>query len=104
MQTRSPAKMHQMFPTTLQALPLNYRNPKKSKELILIGDMNTDLLKMGEQTEHKATAEFNNCVLALHLLPLITRPTRITYNTSTLIDNSFSTLWPKVIKSSTVYC
>ena len=41
---------------------------KKSKELLLIGDMNVDLLKMGE---HKATAEFYNCITAHHLLPLI---------------------------------
>src|SRR6218665_1113103 len=72
---------------------------KKSKELLLIGDMNVDLLKMGE---HKATAEFYNCMTAHHLLPPITRPTRITCNTSTLIDNIFTTLWPKVIKSSIV--
>ena len=49
-----------------------------------------------------ATAEFYNCMTAHHLLPLITRPTRITCKTSTLIDNIFTALWPKVIKSSIV--
>lgn len=59
---------------------------KKSKEILLIGDFNVDLFKAGE---HKATTDFYNCLFAHHLLPIITKPTRITCHASTLIDKIF---------------
>jgi hypothetical protein len=56
-----------------------------------------DLLKIAE---HRSTAEFYSCITSHHLLPLITRPTRITCNSSTLIDNIFTNTWPRLTKSS----
>lgn len=37
-----------------------------------------------------------------HLLPIITRPTRITTHSSTLIDNIFTSAWPKTVIASDI--
>ena len=58
----------------------------KNKKIIVSGDINIDLLK---SDSHQKTKQFLNEVLSFGLLPLITTPTRITENTSTLIDNIF---------------
>ena len=49
-------------------------------------DHNLDLLK---STKHAPTDRFISANLSLGLVPTITRPTRITRNTATLIDNIF---------------
>ena len=49
-------------------------------------DHNLDLLK---ETKHAPTERFISANLSLGLVPTITRPTRITRNTATLIDNIF---------------
>ena len=49
-------------------------------------DHNYDLLKLGT---HKKTQSFIETLLNLNLYPTITRPTRITHSTATLIDNIF---------------
>ena len=67
-----------------------------SKEVILLGDFNIDLLKINE---HNDSSNFHNYLAAHHFLPIITRPTRITSDTSTLIDNIFSNAWSKLIEA-----
>ena len=62
------------------------KTKQQKKELILGMDHNLDLLK---SAEHKMTQSFLNCLLDNDMLPTITRPTRITQNTTTLIDNIF---------------
>ena len=60
---------------------------KKENKGIVIGlDHNLDLLK---STKHAPTDRFISANLSLGLVPTITRPTRITRNTGTLIDNIF---------------
>ena len=60
---------------------------KMDNKGIIIGlDHNLDLLKT---FKHGPTERFLNTNLALNLIPTITRPTRITKNTATLIDNIF---------------
>ena len=49
-------------------------------------DHNLDLLK---SHIHKKTQQFLNLNLDLDLFPVITRPTRITHTSATLIDNIF---------------
>ena len=56
----------------------------KSKKLILGMDHNLDFLK---HSTHKRTHDFIELNLDNNLLPTITRPTRITKMTVTLIDN-----------------
>lgn len=71
----------------------------KSKEVFLIGDFNSDLLKVNQ---HKPTEGLYNCMLAHHLLPIITKPTRITEYSSTLIDNIYTNAWQKLIESTII--
>ena len=59
---------------------------KEKNELILGMDHNLDLLK---SAEHTMTQNFLNSLLDNDMLPTIMRPTRITHNMATLIDNIF---------------
>ena len=60
----------------------------EKKELVLCSDHNLDLLKM---TDHSKTMEFLELLSAHNLYPTITKPTRITHASATLIDNIFVT-------------
>ena len=53
-------------------------------EIYILGDFNIDLLKY---SEHLLTEECLNMLYLNNLLPLITKPTRLTHHTSTLIDH-----------------
>src|SRR6218665_2944304 len=71
----------------------------KNRKVALVGDFNVNLLK----TEvHKASEDFYNCVISHHFLPAITKPTRITSHSLTLIDNLFTNAWLNIIDSSIV--
>ena len=56
----------------------------KEYECIIGLDHNLDLLK---QSVHSKTQEFLECILDHNLLPTITKPTRISKTSATLIDN-----------------
>ena len=58
----------------------------ENKGIIIGLDHNLDLLKA---FKHGPTERFLNTNLSLNLIPMITRPTRITKSTATLIDNIF---------------
>ena len=67
----------------------NYTKPlhdlnKEKHELILGMDHNLDLLKVNQ---HKLTEEFLECNIDSGIIPQITKPTRITQTSATLIDN-----------------
>src|ERR1700733_9091994 len=64
---------------------------KNAKDIILVGDYNIDLLKINE---HRDTNSFYNCMTSHLLIPTITRPTRISPPSYTLIDNLFTKLMP----------
>ena len=51
----------------------------------MTGDFNLDLLK---HESHSITAHFNESLFAFGFLPMITKPTRITAHSMTLIDNT----------------
>ena len=68
-----------------QVCPIVYEE-KGSKELIIGLDHNMDLLK---SHQHKAIQGFLDTFLNYRLLPAIIRPTRITNNTATLVNNIF---------------
>jgi hypothetical protein len=60
---------------------------KNYKHLIIIGtDQNIDLLKVNH---HAKSSELLNLFFANKLSPCITKPTRITHKTATLIDNIY---------------
>ena len=53
---------------------------------VLGADQNYDLLKVGQ---HKPTANFLQCMLDGEFLPMMSKPTRVTHRSSTLIDNLY---------------
>lgn len=57
---------------------------KASKTIIVCGDFNIDMLN---PNKHKLTENFISTIYSLNLYPKITRPTRITTHSATLIDN-----------------
>ena len=59
----------------------------ESKLLYLLGDYNINLLN---SSQHNATQEFTDLMFSHSLLPNITKPTRVTLKSATLIDNIFS--------------
>ena len=60
---------------------------KENKISYLMGDFNIDLLK-SESSEH--ANNFAEQLFTSSVIPLITKPTRITSHTATLIDNNFT--------------
>ena len=59
----------------------------EKKLLYLLGDYNIDLLNADK---HAASQDFLELVYSHSLLPNITKPTRVTKRSATLIDNIFS--------------
>ena len=60
---------------------------QENKLLYLVGDYNINLLNVDS---HSLTADFNDTIYSYSLVPLITRPTRVTETSATLIDNIFT--------------
>ena len=60
---------------------------KENKTCYIMGDFNLNLMN---HDRHLMTSEFLDLMYSNSFLPLITRPTRITSNTATLIDNIFT--------------
>ena len=58
----------------------------ENKDIIFGMDQNLDFLKFAQHTN---TSDFLNLNYSFGLLPTISRPTRITHSTATLIDNIF---------------
>ena len=94
---RPPGRSMVEFNVEIEELLLHIT--KGTKNLILIGDFNIDLLKINE---HKETNAFYNCLTSHQLIPTITRPTRITTDTSTLIENIFTNAWSRLIETSII--
>ena len=60
-----------------------------NKEVILLGDFNTDLIKLNSKAN---ASEFLDIICCSNLLPHITSPTRLTSKSHTLTDNIFSNI------------
>ena len=59
---------------------------EENKELIIGTDQNLDFIKLNQ---HKLTENFLELNLSSGSIPTITKPTRITHQTATLIDNIY---------------
>ena len=68
----------------------------KGHEVSVLGDLNENLLKYNED---KQTSEYLDMLLSLGFMPIITKPTRITDHTATLIDHIYTNTPEKLIKS-----
>ena len=74
----------------------------RKQKCYIAGDFNIDLLKF---ERHTPTSNFVNCIFSHSFFPVINRPTRITSNTATLIDNIFTNVInTHAIKPSILYC
>jgi Reverse transcriptase (RNA-dependent DNA polymerase)/Endonuclease-reverse transcriptase len=76
------------------------RKKNKNKTSLLAGDLNIDLIR---SQPNKQTDEFENILLSHSYVPTITRPTRVTNATATLIDNIFINNLYHPVKSAVVY-
>ena len=81
---RAPNTNNSKFVEEWKCLLKELYKSSKSKKLILGMDHNLDFLK---HSIHKRTQDFIKLNLDNNLLPSITRPTRITKTSTTLIDN-----------------
>ena len=61
-------------------------NDQKSNALIM-GDTNIDLLKCNN---HPRTNDYLDNIFSLDFIPLITKPTRVTKSSATLIDHMYT--------------
>jgi len=94
---RPPGTNLTLFNDEFNVLLADITNSKK--EIILAGDFNIDLLKADK---HEQTKMFYNYMTSYQILPTISKPTRITDLTSSLIDNIFTNQWNKVNASSII--
>ena len=72
-------------------------NLNKSKGIYyIVGDFNINLLNSNNNTVIKS---YSNMIYSQGCLPIITQPTRITENSSTLIDHVYTNNTTKEMKS-----
>ena len=83
---RSPNTPVKKFIDNVSDVIQKIRCEGKKKEIILGMDHNLDLL---HSDIHTSTHKFLNMLLDMQLFPTITRPSRITQTSATLIDNIF---------------
>ena len=60
---------------------------KENKLFYLLGDLNIDLFK---HDVHRPTSEFLDIIYSYNVYPLVTKPTRVTASSATLIDHILS--------------
>ena len=60
---------------------------QENKLLYLVGDYNINLLNVDS---HSLTADLNDTIYSYGIVPLITRPTKVTGTSATVIDNIFT--------------
>ena len=64
--------------------------------MLILGDVNIDFLKYNKDAQ---TSEYLDMLFDLGFMPVITKATRVTYHTSSLIDHIYTNTAGKVIKS-----
>ena len=74
-------------------------NTCKNKKVYLCGDFNVDLLKY---SCHDTTSNFIDQLYSYGLHPLIIKPTRITKESATIIDNIFTNELLRVTSSGLI--
>ena len=84
---RPPNTNMELFNNHLTLILNKLKTEKKPTRIM--GDFNIDLLKVDD---HPASSEFVDIIFSHSLIPLITKPTRITSSSATLIDNIFATI------------
>lgn len=70
------------------------------KEIYIMGDFNIDLLNCAS---HDKTNDFLEKMFSFYMLPLISKPTRVSTKTATLIDNIFTNTLNDNVHSGLLY-
>ena len=73
---------------------------REKKEIYLMGDFNINLLNYGS---HNKTNEFLDMMYSFNMYPLISKPTRISANKASLIDNIYSNTLENQGQSGIIY-
>ena len=71
----------------------------ENKLCVIMGDMNIDLLKFGSHTK---TSDYLDNIFSHGFLPVITKPTRITTTSATLIDYIYTNNLSTIAKSGII--
>ena len=95
---RSPNTDAELFNDRM--LHLLHTIHQERKLCYLMGDYNLNLLNVGL---HEPTNDFLNQMYSFSLIPVITKPTRITESSATLIDNIFTNDIKADVKSGILY-
>ena len=96
---RPPNQKLQDFMNSLDLLLASIS--KENKICYVVGDWNLDLIN---HHCHESTGEFLEIMYSRMFFPLITRPTRVTSNTATLIDNIFTNNLNNFSVSGLMFC
>ena len=91
---RHPSQNRQIFHEAIES-QLNKLNNERC-EVYITGDMNIDFLKYSSDNK---TSDYLDMLLNLGYLPIITKATRITDHSTTLIDHIYTNSPQKVVKS-----
>ena len=89
---RHPKGNRELFHNTLRLKKQLGQLNTKGREVLVLGDFNENLLKYNED---KQTSEYLDMLLSLGFMPVITKPTRMTDHTATLIDHTSTRIRPK---------
>ena len=65
----------------------NKKKNKKHKNGVIMGDMNVDLLKF---ESHNKTNDYLDNIFTRGFVPMITKPTRVTMSSASLIDHIYT--------------
>ena len=94
---RPPNRNISEFTAQIELLLQKYRN----KTVFFVGDMNINILNY---SSHNDTNDFLNLMYSRGYYPLITKPTRLTRKTASLIDNIFTNELQYATKSGVFIC
>jgi hypothetical protein len=92
---RHPSGIIDKFTTNLEEL-FERINQSNRYDVYIVGDINIDFFKF---TSHSPTEKYLNMLYANNFLPIITKPTRLTDHTKTLIDHIYTNVYSDQISS-----
>ena len=89
---RSPSNLNELFIEKFESV----MNIAKSKMCYVLGDMNYNLINLDK---HEPTNNYYNILTSCSFKPLISKPTRITDSSTTLIDH----IWTNDLRNTSIH-
>ena len=93
---RSPSRKRENFNELLDSV-LQKFDRHKTKQILLVGDMNSDLIKFDNDTDGQALIDITS---NRGFIQVISRPTRITDHSATLIDHIYTNKIENLVSAS----